>query len=90
MPQNDPCLPQNEPHTAFTALTLGYFWKYLVAVSVLYSQNEPSWLPDSLELLQTIPGQFLADYAQAVVVATVDGFQGREAEVRSVAVLRFD
>ena len=56
--------------TAFTAASVGFFWKYIVALSLLYqSSSGASWLPESLQLLQTIPGGFLADYAQAVELA---------------------
>ena len=55
--------------TAFTAGFLGLFWKYIVAITALYSQNDASWLPESLSLLQTVPSNFLADYQQAVILA---------------------
>jgi len=56
--------------TAAVAAFLGIFWKYIVAISSLYQEGAPSsWLPESLELLQTMPASFLDDYAQAVALA---------------------
>jgi protein Mpv17 len=54
--------------TVVLAGFLGLFWKYIVAISALY-QSDVSWLPESLELMQTIPGNFLADYQNAVELA---------------------
>lgn len=54
--------------TLSTAAFLGFFWKYIAAISLLY-ETELDWLPDSLSLLQTIPQGFLADYGSAVALA---------------------
>ena len=54
--------------TLSTAAFLGFFWKYIAAISLLY-ETELDWLPDSLSLLQTVPQGFLADYGSAVALA---------------------
>lgn len=58
--------------TTFGAAFLGLFWKYIVAISSLYQNDaamEAAWLPESLKLVKTIPGAFLADYSHAVELA---------------------
>jgi len=66
--------PFNGPilFTAVTAAITGVFWKYVVAIGALY-QSDESWLPASLQLVQSIPAvvltDFLADYSKAVELA---------------------
>eukprot|EP00310_Coccolithus_braarudii_P016778 CAMPEP_0183353160 /NCGR_PEP_ID=MMETSP0164_2-20130417/33095_1 /TAXON_ID=221442 /ORGANISM="Coccolithus pelagicus ssp braarudi, Strain PLY182g" /LENGTH=447 /DNA_ID=CAMNT_0025525795 /DNA_START=161 /DNA_END=1504 /DNA_ORIENTATION=+ len=60
--------------TAATATFMGVFWKYILAFSALIqyrldADTSPLLLPESLELVQTIPASFLADYSQAVELA---------------------
>ena len=57
--------------TLAATATVGLLWKYLVAIASLYEidisvySDRVLWLQDSVALLQTAPGGFLADYQVA-------------------------